>query len=208
MRLRKPPIDISESRIPLSVRSDCLLQVFQAPIFWVKDHFCYLCGAPRMKQIQLQAQDHVNMNGVGALQCAFRTVTSCALPLKHHFPHLHLFLLPSHCLVHSVGSAGIHHSFRGRTLKHPPPAQILQTSHPVIRSKKRRGFSTCCFLYTDYLLLSHSSFYPGPCLTHVFYWYHMDIKSPARFWMQLPPRLLFLCVCLEYKTRQKYSFNK
>lgn len=170
MRLRKPPIDISESRIPLSARSDCLLQVFQALIFWVKDHFCYLCRAPTMKQILLHAQDHVNRNGAAALQCAFRTVTSCALPLKHHFPLICISLsFPLTRLVHSVDSAGIRSSFRGRTLKHLPPAQILQTSYPVIRSKKKRGFSTCCSLYIDYLLHFHSSFYLGACLTHGFY---------------------------------------
>lgn len=151
------------------MRSDCLLQVFQALIFWVKDRFCYLCGAPTMKKILVDAQDHVNMNGVGALQCAFRTVTSCALPLKHHFPHICISLsFPLARLVHSVDSAGIHNSFRGRTLKHPPSAQILQASYPVIRSKKKRGFSTCCLLYTDCLLPFHSLFYPGPYLTHGF----------------------------------------
>lgn len=149
-----------------------------------------------MKQIQLRAQDPIHMNGVGALQCAFRAVTSCALPLKHHFPHICISLsFP----LHSVDSAAIHNSFRGRTLKHPPPAQILQTSYPVIRSKKKRGFSTCCFLYTDYLLPFHSSFYPGPCLTHVFYQHHMDTKPPARFRMQLPPRLFILACVLNIK---------
>lgn len=79
-----------------------------------------------MKKILVDAQDHVNMNGVGALQCAFRTVTSCALPLKHHFPHICISLsFPLARLVHSVDSAGIHNSFRGRTLKHTPSAQIL-----------------------------------------------------------------------------------
>lgn len=54
-----------------------------------------------MKKILVDAQDHVNMNGVGALQCAFRTVTSCALPLKHHFPHICISLsFPLACLVH------------------------------------------------------------------------------------------------------------
>lgn len=159
-----------------------------------------------MKKILVDAQDHVNMNGVGALQCAFRTVTSCALPLKHHFPHICISLsFPLARLVHSVDSAGIHNSFRGRTLKHPPSARILQASYPVIRSKKKRGFSTCCLLYTDYLLPFHSLFYPGPYLTHGFCQYHMDIKSPARFRMQLPPRVFFLVCVLNIK--QKYSFN-
>lgn len=41
-----------------------------------------------MKQILVHAQAHVNMSGVGALQCSFRAVTGWALPLKHHFPHI------------------------------------------------------------------------------------------------------------------------
>lgn len=162
-----------------------------------------------MKQILLHAQDHVNMNGVGALQRAFRTVTSCALPLKHHFPHICISLsFPLARLVHSVDSAGIHNSFQRQNIKASSSSSDFTDLPPSYqKQEKERLFYLLVFIHR--LFAAFSQFILSQCLSHswlllVSHGHQISCKVQDAITSQAS---FFFCVCLEYKTRQKYPFN-
>jgi len=123
-------------------------------------------------------------------------VISCAQPLKHHLPRicislslpltLHSVLYVFCCIPNSLSLAE-RESFLLHLRFYRPPTRLLEA-----KEENKASFSTCCFLSTDYLLPFHSLFYRNSYITS-FISIICTSAFPARFRVQLPPRL-FVCV--------------